>query len=284
MDRFLRDASGTHTLYTYNSSGVLTDLAGIPTVVIRDSAGTSVATPTASKPSTGTYTIPLTPTLTATLDTYAVTWTETGASPAQVFRTSFEVVGGFLFTDAELRAFDATFNDAGAVYTAAKIAEAREYAEERLESLCGVSFVQRGYRETLDGPGGTDLITEKVNVTAITSGSIDGTALTSTELADIAVYPEGVLRRKTLGAWGTGDRNVSVLYVHGYSQPPEPVRIAAMSLARERLMATADFRRAETISTDVGVLRQSIAGRDGYTGLPDVDQIINEYGRCTFRL
>ena len=61
--------------------------------------------------------------------------------------------------------------------------------------------------------------------------------------------------------------------------PAGPVAQAAMLLAREYLVRSVLSSRATVESTDVGFFRVSVAGRDRPTGIPEVDAVIERFGR-----
>ncbi len=107
MDRILRGAGGTLTVTLYDSAGTPADAgAGNGTAAITDTAGVAIAgSPFAAvhgAANSGQYTVTIPASLTV-LDTYSVAWTFPDASTRA---TAFDLVGGFLFTIADLRGFD----------------------------------------------------------------------------------------------------------------------------------------------------------------------------------
>ncbi len=277
MDRILRRTSATITLEIYDASGALVDATGLPTVTIEDSAGVAIATDrVTTRASVGVYDAALSPAETAVLDSYSAAWTATVGGAEQTFATWYETVGGFLFSIAELRGEDEALADTGA-YPAAQIRRARNSAEDRLEQLCGLAFVPRGRRVSLDGNDEAGILLPDLSVTAVVAASVDGTALTGDELAALAVYGYGLVVRGDGGVWTAGQRNVEVFYEHGMAVAPEPVRRAARKLAASEILPSAVPDRAVAESTDVGTIRWSIAGRDGPTGIPEVDAVIDQF-------
>src|SRR5215217_5067951 len=108
--------------------GTATD-PGTVTVGITRADGTTLVAAGAATSGTGTSprTFNLTTTHTALLDRLKLTWTSTTKGTL----TSYvEIVGGFLFTLAELSADLATSTT---TYTAAQMADARTYAETQIE-------------------------------------------------------------------------------------------------------------------------------------------------------
>lgn len=277
MDRILRDAGGQQVLTNYDANGdaANVDGANAPVAVVTDSGGTVVAGFTTAAPNpTGVYTLTF-PVNFDVLDTYDVVWTWANG---QSRRSGFELVGGFLFAIAELRAFDAVLASETA-YPDARLIDVREAVEERMEKAAHVAFRARGARELLDGSSDGEIFLHNRRPIRVVSASIAGVALSADELADVAVYPGGRLMRRS-GSWTAKERQVEVLYEHGYPETPAPVHDAALRYGRHLAVKTAfdDADRATAAFTELGGYRLTIAGRDGPTGLPEVDAVIEQFG------
>jgi hypothetical protein len=285
VDQILKDAGGEVTIVTYDASGTAADVNGneAPTVVVTDSGGNAVPGFTPSRTSAGNYKATL-PNDLETLDVYDVTWSWANG---QGRRTQFEIVGGFLFTIAELRAFDA--NLTAAAYPAATVRDVRAAVQERFRINAGVSFVPRGRRAFLDGSGRSYLVLPDVEVQKVASIDVDGAALAVGALANVKVYPHGEIVWDG-GTFAPGIRNVEVLYEHGMVSTPETIVRAALRYARHVLLtappndAASENERATAVITDVGGYRLTIAGRDGPTGLPEVDAVLDQFGRAPGRV
>jgi hypothetical protein len=153
-----------------------------------------------------------------------------------------------------------------------------------MELLCHRAFRRKGRRVYLDGDGMNDIILPDRDIKQVVSASIADlsgtvTTLTSAEITDLVAYPWGVLHRRTLGSWTQGYRNVQVLYEYGPSAAPEPVKRATLALARQNLVGLSLFDRARSEAVDGGILSFTLAGRDGPTGIPEVDAVIAQYSR-----
>ena len=72
---------------------------------------------------------------------------------------------------------------------------------------------------------------------------------------------------------------IEVHYAHGYDRPPSDVVDAIMQYVEELLADNPMPRRATSVSTDVGAFRISTAGRDGFTGIPDLDAAVEAHAR-----
>ena len=273
MNRILRGAKSRVEIQLYDPSGNPSGAGGPVTADVMDSAGQAVLSGQATTQtggSTGPYGFDVTPTI---LDVYTVTWN----LPSGQSRTSeYEVVGTHLFTIADLRAFDSQL----ANLEAATAREVREAVEERFERAAKVSFTLRGRRAYLDGRGTPELILPDFEVRKIVAIKVNGTALSASKLAEMKLDPCGYL------VWGGGTfpegfRNVEVLYEHGFETVPRPVHRAALRYAKHLLIATQieHNERATGVATDVGFFRLTLAGRDGPTGLPEVDAVLDQFGR-----
>jgi hypothetical protein len=279
VDRLLRDTAGGLRLELRDKTGALVNADSLPTVTVYDSAGVAVAAGVGgvSNISTGLYELAVLPALTATMDIYEIRWAATISGAAMTFRTYFDVVGGFIVSEGDVRAFDPDLTVANG-YTSEKVASAREWAEERFERLCRRAFRPRGRREILSGSGLDVLTVDALDVYRVVAGSINAgsgaVALSGGEITDLLYEGSGVLRRRSLGVWSFGYQNVSLLYEYGSSYPPEEARDAVLRLLRSRLVRSAVPERALSLSTNEGTYRISTAGRDGPTGLPEVDAAI----------
>jgi hypothetical protein len=274
MDRILRGPGATVELQLYDAGGDAVDAGGgNGSAAVTDSAGVDVAgSPfTATRLSTGRYAVAIPATLTV-LDVYDVVWTFADTTTR---RSQFELVGTFLFTQAELRGLDAVLaNETD--FPDAALVNARENAEQRFEEAAEVSFTLRGDRELVDGNGRDAILSRHHELRSLVAAKIDGTAITA---ADVEVYPHGLLYRAA--GWTAGRRNVELLVEHGYETVPEPVRRVGLLYARSVLLRSAleQSDRATAVFTDIGGYRLTLAGRDGPTGLPEVDAVLAQFGR-----
>jgi hypothetical protein len=284
MDRILAGTGSKVRITNYDTNGDPADAGGgNGTAVVTDSAGAAApGSPyTAVRVSTGTYEVTLSATLTV-LDVYDVDWT----LPDTTHRsTQFELVRTFLFAVADLQALDSVLaNETD--FPIPTLVNARENAEQRFEEVADVSFTTRGARLRLDGNGrynrnGDGFIgTGLQELQRVISCSVDGTALTGPQLAELVVYRHGTIIWPAT-RWVLGAGNISMLVEHGYSTVPEPVRRAGLLYARTVLIRSAmeQSDRATAVFTELGGYRLTLAGRDGPTGLPDVDAILAQFGR-----
>ena len=179
------------------------------------------------------------------------------------------------FTTEELRAASSDLvNDTK--YPDAKLEASRAFAEQWFEAAAKLAYVPREVTDTLEGNGRRTLfVTRHVAVGELSACTIDGTALTETELATVKLTAYGALRHPV--RWPAG-AEISVTYQHGYEAPPEAVKNAVIKLALEDLMPPQIPARATAMNLDVGAYRISQADRTGKTGIPAVDAIIGLLG------
>ena len=256
----LRDADGTQVVPDDGVTVTVTDLiAG--DLVHEDEA--------ASQLDDGLWRVTLDPP--TVLGPWQVDWSYDVGEQSLSETTFAEVVGGHLFTIHELRTFEAEFADE--IDTpAARIRGERVVAEDRVETAANVAFVPRRRKVTVPAGPRPLLLLPDMEIREVESVTIDGVVASGWELDS----GRGAL---TLTAGWTPGTAVTVVYSHGLDQPPGPIRRAAMLVATELLVPSSLPARATSQATDVGTFRLSLAGRDGLTGIPEVDAVCAAYGR-----
>ena len=181
------------------------------------------------------------------------------------------------FELAELRARDGMGDVTK--YSDADLTRARAWIEALIERECGTSFIGRARVDQIDGTSSRDLVLPGF-VLSVTSVSVDGVAFTAPQLADLVTYPEGRIRRKTLGIFAHGDRNVTVSWSAGYTAVcPDDLKDAAILAARDKLLREKGPVSMRTLSytSDLGESTRFATASSTYdrpTGVPDVDVVI----------
>jgi hypothetical protein len=241
------------------------------TVTITRADGTAVVTDVAASDSgTGVFSYPLDPSETALLDTLTATWTFTADGSEQSRQTFHEVVGGFLFTLGEL---EADLNSTE-TYASSELAAARTYAETQLEHYCGVAFVPRYERETLNGTYGGLLQTKWARVRTVRDVTVDTVVGTP---GDYVALREGHVYASSTW-WTSGYGNVTVGYEHGYDTPPLRIKRAALILAKRWITPGAFDDRAISQTTDSGTYALFQAGVRGHLfDVPEVQAAVDQY-------
>lgn len=271
-------ASSTVVTATFDSD------PGSTTVSAVNLAGTEVLASTATGGTGTTRTVTLSGAVTADLDTLTLTWATANLGDLE---TTHEVIGRFLFSVSEARAFDNAAMTSTAKYSTDAIEAARARITDEFEAICGVSFVPRYARLVLNGSGLAVLTLPRQQVTDVrsievrTSGSATYTAYTIDELADVYVESWGELSRETLGTFTSGLRNVRVGFEHGYENLPLEIKRAALLALRYSLVESNISERAISISNDQGTTQlwtPGISGRGtAIHPLPEVDRILRLY-------
>jgi hypothetical protein len=281
----LRSQPATLSATFTDTSGATVD-PGVVTVTITRLDGTALVTDAATSGSGAaarTYT--LTAAQTGTLDTLTATFTSASLSATAV--SVAEIVGAYLFTEAEARAFDGAAMASDTLYPDAAIQEARARITDQFETICNVSFVPRYRLDTFSGSGYTTLPLMRFKVTDIRSveyrtlGSVTWTAYDADDLADLFIENYGDLLRETRGTFVTGRRNIRIGYEHGFTTPPYDIKQAAL-LALKYEIANKNYGdRTISMSNEFGSEQYWTPGISGrgtaIHPLPEVDRILKLY-------
>lgn len=240
------------------------DMAGAVTCTITRADGTVVVSGrAASNPAgVGTYEVALTTAEAAVLDVLQVAWIESGVTRATTWH---RIVGGFMFGVAELAA-KLGMSD----FTAVELRAERDRITDLIERETGVAWCPQYDLEEGRGYGRTSHASRWRPLRAVRALSIDGVALATADL-DVD-WDAGVIHAPTsLDGW-------QVLGVeHGFEQPTETLRDAALIAAADRLQRewSALSSRVRRSTNDMGMtVEYSFAGRDHPTGIDEVDAVI----------
>lgn len=263
--------------------GIVTEAAGVPadpspasaTVTITRADGTAIVTAAAATHGANgsgefSYTLPAVDN--DRLDVLTAVWT----SSLGTLTTVTEIVGAFLFTTRELRAFDSDLADT-TLYPYAKVIDARNFAEQTLEDLCGVAFAPRYSIKDVSGDGST-FITVRSHVSAVRSLTVDGAAVSAATLDALRVDRDGTVYSP--GVFTTGFANYRIGYEHGHTTVPERVKVAALILAKHYLLNNPIDDRATSLSTEDGTFALVTPGLGGApTQFPEVNAVVKAYGQ-----
>jgi hypothetical protein len=268
VDRILKDTPATATVAFYGDGAIVDP--GVVTVTISREDGTVLVAAGATGGAGATARTRALPTsLTASLDVLTLTWQSANAGS---LTTYVEVVGGFLFTEADARALKPLDN--ATTYPNADLLKARALAEAAIEDACRVAFVPRYAREKVDGTGTVDLLLPTPRPLTVVAASIDGTAIIP---GDVELYRDGRLYYRQ--GWTEGRKNVEVKWTHGYAVPPPRVGRAALLIAKRVLVDSAVSDRATSVVTDEGTQFLVTAGvRQAVFDIPEANAVVDEYG------
>lgn len=293
--RVLASAPATIRTSFADQDGTATAPGGAVTVDLARADGTSIETGRAASGTT-VLSASLTAAETATLDLLTCVWKDAGNARAT---TRVEVVGGFYFSLADLRAFDDALIDT-TKYPDAKILTVRREVEEECERITRRAFVPRYRRAVIEGPAcawgppsaaGTfsvmlpDRDLRQIRAVTVTTPS-GSTTMGSTIRSSALLASSGLVTFRNDGSLPLASAtSVTVEYEHGYDRPPADLRHAVLTRTRVRLNAEVTGVNAYATSfTQQGGGTWTLAqpGRAGFeTGIPEVDAI---YGRYSARI
>ena len=274
----LRDVAETLSV-TFYSGETATDADGAVTIGIVDSAGATVVAAGTSTTSAGSgvYTYALA--AQSNLKELTATWSGTWGS-AMTFDTHHEVVGGFYTVPAEVRAMDSISGES-TTFTAADVVEAITYATAIIDDYTGASWVQRYQRDLLNGSNGQTIKVRRMFPQTLLAASVDGTALTASEISDVALFENGQMTRKDKTWTFTEPGNLVVIeYEHGVgSTAPPDIRWAAKTLARYHLLEQVSRipDRAISVQSEFGQIQLAQPGMNRPTPLPDVNVVLSRH-------
>jgi hypothetical protein len=264
----------THT-FGWQVDGTNTDI-GTCTIGIVDTDGNEVVASGTSvtDPGDGTYEYAV-PIQTA-LKQLVLTWT-IGAQSQQTYS---DVVGGWLFTESELRAFYDSDLSTAATYSDAQLAVARDRITDAFEQHCGVSFVPRFRREIHSGDGGTVLQVHRPFLNSVSVATVGGVDVSSS----VTVHPSFPWLYRTAGSWNGATQsdplNVAVSYSHGHATVSGDIKRAALIAARQQLVKDVTGKGVpETASSWNDPTGQFVAfaandQTDRWFGIPSVDSAL----------
>lgn len=287
--------------HTWEIDGTPTDPAGDTTTIriVRDNGTELVAAGTSTTHAgqdTGTFTFPLTTVHTAELDRLTATWTATFSGQQVSVPVVYEIVGGHLFTERQLRAHqvgDRTPFASTTDYPNDRIMDVRAQVTDDFAGILQYSPIPRYARERLDGSGTDTLVLSHQFPRRILTLAVNGTAFDATALADLDVDPAGVITRLTLGWFARGRRNVDVAYVHGGDQ----AYLAQQEISFGELSTAAVKRTAMLLDPALSSTVSSYTTQDGSTysfdpagrrigqgdtqwyGVPAIDSVLNRSRR-----
>jgi hypothetical protein len=280
---------GSSALVSITLSDALADLSAA-TVTITRLNGTALVTAAAA--AGGQYT--LTPTQTAQLDSLRLTWSFTYSGQPWTATTSVEVVGALLFTLAEARAFDTAQLTNSTKYPDSAIAEARTRILDNFQRICNVAFVPRYSLRTIEAHtyagqtyyynfydslhSDSELLLPDYKASKLVSLEFwDGVQWTAQDITQYWITPDGCL--KSLGYFFF-PRHVRIGYEHGYSQPPQQIKRAALLALVAELIPSNMPDRALSWNISGSQYTLSVANGDNRLyGIPTVDSALALYSR-----
>ncbi len=279
----LVDTGPTTLSWQYYEDGDPAD-PGTTTIGIVDGNGTEVVAPLTATSGTGTD--PRTYALAAVADPTVLTVTWTYSNGAQTDR--IDVVGGWLFTEPALRAWDNSALSDTSTYSDALLAAERERVTDDLERWTGRSWVPKYCRLEACGDGTRELWLDR-GVTRTADGkqldcpgkaadsievltvTVNGTSI---DTSNVAVFDGVLWRTDTVWTQATAldPMNVVVEFTYGVEAGTGGADRIGMMLARDRLIPSNISDRASSFSDELGTYRFVTAGFGrNVTSIPEVN-------------
>jgi hypothetical protein len=250
----------------------------VTVTVTRDDGTVLVNAATAVHGAAGSYSYALAPV--SEIDQLTIRWAGSWGGVAQSVTTYAEVVGGLLFTLAELRDFGDGKLASSSEYPDSLLIAKRADVTGLFEQVCAVSFIPRYAKDTLEGRNRRVLRLAHRRPNRLLTVTVNGTALSSNERAQLDLYPDGRIDHPAYWPANLPRRNVVVAYEHGYKIAPARIKTAALTLARYELISTDLSDRTVSLSTDLGAVRLSVPGEKYPTGIPVVDAALIRFSEA----
>ncbi len=267
---------GQATVTVVGADGDQVALDALPAVVVKDPTGAALSpalTVVADPIAPGRYlaNIPAGHPALTSLGLLTIVWTGALAGQPWTVTDTLEVIDAWPFTLADMRAANTDLADCDR-RPAEVLAMARLVACARVEAITRVSWMTRRVTETVPAPAGLTLRLQHPEVQQLHALSVAGASVPPSEV-DVAAA-SGVLTRG--GGWGSD--TVTIDYSHGRTPPPElAAAIRDLAVFSAATWGARVPERATAVSTDVGMFRLSMPGRDGPTGLPEIDAVLAPY-------
>jgi len=281
--------TGARPRVTFYSNGVPSDLdSGVPVVTVTTPSG-ATSNPTASKvaATTGIYEFTLGAQAECTYLT--VTWAGPIGGVTETLTTYVEVVGGLLFTLADLRAFKVAGSapfESTTTWPDAKLHEVRASTLDEFTQILGFSPVPRFAREVVDGDGLWSVLLPHLKTHRLLSVTVNGTAQ---QVSSYTLRRSGVLEATTgyvaSGTFAVGRQNVVAEYVHGEPKVMGDGGNVAMLRAAMRLDPGISST-ASSVTTPDGVSysfdpagQVTRGGTVRHFGVPVIDSWLNRWSQ-----
>lgn len=283
VERVLRNTAATISVTFYNGSTAV-EADGTVTVTAKRADGTTLLGPTAATndPAVGVYSIVIPPQ--ANLNFLTLTWSGTFTGTAITIESYVEIVGGFFFSIAELRASDNALSITR--FSNQQLIDARLSVETEFEDICGQAFVRRFASEYVEDVYDYDIFTQHYNPRKLLALKVNGTTY------DVSTWE--ALYYVTTGSGGKsitlagpalvatyGGNHVYIEYEYGMTQVPYPIKEKAIRRAKLNLLgmaSTIDPRATTMLLPDIGQVNLATPGMRGLeTGIPDIDVVLRRY-------
>jgi len=280
-----KDSLGRIAVKAY-VDGTLTNATGSVTVTVTDEGGTVIVNAqTATTDSTGIYYYDLGISNTTDVNKLFAIWTGTWESVSQKLRTTHEIVGFPIFTEAQARAFDVAQLASASDYSDEAILDERQKITELLEQWTGVSWTPKYKRVKLEGEGDRIISPPSFHITKILSCTILGESIATSNFeidnnAGFIHRTDGFFEKPT----SAYPLPVVIEYEYGWDYIRNGVDRIGLKLIIDRLVASNIPDRATSFNDELGnIALVTQGGRFGNeTRIPEVNQWIEENSEKVF--
>lgn len=279
----LKNSNG-RVAVSFEVDGTLTDASGNVTVTIVDKelGTTLVDAQTATNLSTGVYYYDLGTSNTSRVRRLKATWSGSFESTSQSRDLYYEVVGGYLFTEKQIRSFDQSQLSSTTTYTDEMIRDERARVTELLYDWTGINWIERyGYAE-LQGENSIQINLPDRQINEIISCTITGVSQTVSDLKidkslGIVYHKDGTFTFATRAY----PLNVVFEYSNGYTQITDGVDRIAMKLVINNLVASQIVENARSFSDNAGQIDLILEGgpQHNRTRIPEVNAWLDQHSQ-----
>lgn len=148
------------------------------------------------------------------------------------------------------------------------IAQKREQVEDIFDNAADYSFCTKGYRQRLYGDGSRAYILEKAYAFEILSLSVNGSFYDASKCQirglGMLKFPEAI----------DDGSVIDIHYLHGSRTFTQDLTRFALLYAKSIIGSSSLDPRATGQTNEFGYMRFSVAGKDGATGIPEVDAFL----------
>ena len=280
-----KDSLGRIAVKAY-VDGTLTNATGSVTVTVTDEGGTVIVNAqTATTDSTGIYYYDLGISNTTDVNKLFAVWTGTWESVSQKLRTTHEIVGFPIFTEAQARAFDVAQLASASDYSDEAILDERQKITELLEQWTGVSWTPKYKRVKLEGEGDRIISPPSFHITKILSCTILGESIATSNFeidnnAGFIHRTDGFFEKPT----SAYPLPVVIEYEYGWDYIRNGVDRIGLKLIIDRLVASNIPDRATSFNDELGNIALVTQGGRfaNETRIPEVNQWIEENSEKVF--
>jgi hypothetical protein len=191
-------------------------------------------------------------------DIYEIRWSD-GASDF------VELVERPYFTLAEFRAYQTGAKMSSSI-SDDQLSETRAQVEDVFDDSAGHPFCLRGQRETIYGNGRNTYQLSACDVSEIVSCLVDGVSVSCSLFGTMHVHLPSPVYPGSI---------ICVHYTHGDRRPAGALKHNALVYANSLIGAPSVNPRATGMQNELGYMKFSVAGRDGATGIPEVDAFLS---------